>query len=928
VKEDAGNAAGDINEILFFCRGITSGTSPGYITGALQALTQAVLDVYSRGKQTPSLDDAIGCLREALKTSLPGILRVSFGLSNLLTVRFLVRRADNDTDYDEAKALLDRITTSRSSEGPMCSWRFQAAALTTALAHARSIANSNPEVSARVASSCRLFLEHCTLFGDPLHPAITALLATHVERGANHNGPAQGAQAAQSVARLPISPQFPVGIFGDGIDGSDIVQVSSPISLEEKINHLRDHYPTVRPGTDDQRNTLKDLVRCYNAKISQTRDTTSINEAIKYNKRLLATTHPTDKSKFFHFSSFATYLYSAFNLTGRVKYLDDSIALLREVLHLDGPQQTRFVTTQRLIEYLYVRWQLGGRQHESADLDEVMELFASGAEDTHAMVPNRFDLACQWTDTARTCRHHSLPTAYKNVMSLMQSSLVFAPTLSIQHNRLVEKRDRYEKTPLNFASYHISAGQLELAIEVLEHGRALIWSEMRGLRTSTDQLRVADPILADKFTVISQELERVTTSALSDRRGPEDDEWTGKYSGLMTRQHGLLTERNALISQIRGLPGLENFFMPLPFDTLRSAASHGPIIVINHCELGSDIIIVLQNSPPSRISMPSNFFERANELKIRLLKIRKDYGLDSKVHEDALSVAQKEHALSDVLKELYELVGRSVVKRLNELGIAEKSRVWWCPTSAFWGLPLHAMGPVPSDGRVNCYFSDLYISSYTPTLSALITSRRPGTQTSARPTLLDAQPRQSPPGAWQDTLALRGLDLQTTTLTSGNMSRTAVLDGLRRHRFAHLPYDVTRETAGVGNPFEAAMMFHNEERLSLLDAVRSPLPAGEFTLLTGSHTAEATDGSLPDEVLHFSMGVQHAGFRSVIGTMWEVDDEDGRNLAKNVYRSMFSKKEGVEPYYERSARALQYAVQQMRTSLPLVRWVNFVHYGA
>jgi hypothetical protein len=63
VKEDAGDVVEDINEILFFCRGITSGTSPGYITGALQALTQAVLDVYSRGKQIPSLDDAIECLR-------------------------------------------------------------------------------------------------------------------------------------------------------------------------------------------------------------------------------------------------------------------------------------------------------------------------------------------------------------------------------------------------------------------------------------------------------------------------------------------------------------------------------------------------------------------------------------------------------------------------------------------------------------------------------------------------------------------------------------------------------------------------------------------------------------------------------------------------------------------------------------------------
>src|ERR1019366_6390670 len=147
-----------------------------------------------------------------------------------------------------------------------------------------------------------------------------------------------------------------------------------------------------------------------------------------------------------------------------------------EVLQLDSAQLTHFSIIQRLIDSLSIRWQLFGRRH---DLDEVMRLFTSGVKDTYTTVPSRFELACHWTYTARIYRHHSLSTAYENAMSLMQSSLVFAPTLPIQHDRLVEKRDLYEKTPLNFASHHIRAGQLERAIEALEQGRALLWSEMR-----------------------------------------------------------------------------------------------------------------------------------------------------------------------------------------------------------------------------------------------------------------------------------------------------------------------------------------------------------------------------------------------------------------------------------------------------------------
>ena len=125
------------------------------------------------------------------------------------------------------------------------------------------------------------------------------------------------------------------------------------------------------------------------------------------------------------------------------------------------------------------------------------------------------------------------------------------------------------------------------------------------------------------------------------------------------------------------------------------------------------------------------------------------------------------------------------------------------------------------------------------------------------------------------------------------------------------------------------MWFPSGECLTLLDIVRSRHPTGESAVLAGSHTAELTDGSIPDEVLHLTAAVQFSGFRSVIGTMWGMDDEDGQSLAEAVYRWMFSGMDGGEAYYERSAKALQHAVQQMRRRrLPLARWVNYIHHGA
>ena len=920
VKANVGDALEDIDEMVILCHGFASGTSPGYLTSSLQALTGAVLDAYSRGKQIHGLDQAIECLRDALKTCPPGShqVQVSFDLANLLAVRFLVHHANNN--YEEAKILLDPLTASPSPGCPPCSYRHPASALKAALGYTQSIVNPDHRNIEGTISRCRSFLDHCPLFGNPLHSVITELLENHAEKRFKQFQPSQGAQMAHSnVACLPSFIQlYP---FGEEGNESDIVKAAPSLAaVETKIKRLRPLYSSALPETERQRQHLDELVHCYDTKISLTHDITDIEEVIRYRRILLNSTRSSDPSRSFQISTLGSYLFMAYSHTGRVEVLNESIILHREVLGLESTRLIHFGIIQRLIRSLYTRWQLF---RYKSDLDEIMKLFASGIKNTFTTIPSLFELACQWVDTARTSRHDSLPTAYEHAMSLMQSSIVFTSTLPTRHSRLIEKHDLYEKTPLNFASHQIRVGQLKRAIEVLEQGRTLLWSEMHGLRASTDRLREADPELAKEFTEINQELEILTAFALSNGSvrigdGTSRDEWTGLLSGLMKRQHELLMKRSALISRIQDQLGIGNFLLPLPFDTLRSAASHGPVIIINHCKWRSDIIIVLHDSPPSHIPTPYDFFDRASRLKHKLINTREKYGLDSGNHEDALSF---------VLAELYEFVGRPVIRRLNNLGIPEQSRVWWCPTSVFGYLPLHAMGPIPSDNEDLLYFSDLYISSYTPTLSALIASREADTRTYALPTLPVSRLGLFRPEAWADIPIIRDLDLQSTSHSSRNIPLTTVLDGLQCHQFTHVAY---HGISKLPKQIDATVLFCNKERFSLLEIVWSRHSAGGFAFLPASHMAELTDGNIPDEALHISASAafQYSGYRSVIGTMWGMVNKDGRDLAKDVYRSMFSGKDRGGPYYERSAKALQHAVQQMRCNLPLVRWVNYVHYGA
>jgi hypothetical protein len=132
--------------------------------------------------------------------------------------------------------------------------------------------------------------------------------------------------------------------------------------------------------------------------------------------------------------------------------------------------------------------------------------------------------------------------------------------------------------------------------------------------------------------------------------------------------------------------------------------------------------------PPSLIRTALYFYHRATNLRDQPLNARKDC-LDSNEYEDALS---------SLLKELYELVGRPVVQRLNESSVPEQSRVWWCSTSVWFLVSLCSFTrrSDPIRRRPSAIFFGPYTRSYTLTLSTLIESRYTCSLTLGKPSVL------------------------------------------------------------------------------------------------------------------------------------------------------------------------------------------------
>jgi hypothetical protein len=928
----------DIKDIITICDELFSlDISEELSFRAYQSLRSAV-SACGDGNR-PVLDQCIKHLREAC-IRWPNSPALSIALARSFVLRFEETLTDND--FKEATTILNRIIGSPSPGNSLDRWQVASLNVMMLLMGIRSVMFEKPEYAEEAISSLHSL---SPFVPDSLRPKFMKVLDDTASLRFEYLGVPEASilQETFSLRSKSLSPSSLMHLDAAQGDITNSHTLEAPQSIESvaaDIRDLRDRLSTTVPRTLDYRRCLNMIVRSLRAKISLTNDPTDIEEAIKYCRLLLDSNPPGGMSSCYASISLARLLKLAFDHTDDIEQLNESIGLFSAALKIPAGQALCNDIIGSLISSLFARdeFVLGTQSRHNPEalqatnktIQTVIEILHLAADNKFTSVHSRLTHSFRLAKSLRHLSHGEIGTnavsaAYEKTMSLMQDSVILAPNLQFQHTHLVAMLE-VENVPLDYASHLVNIHQHGQAIAILERGRALLWSELRGLRTSIQHIAGVDPVLAERFTAISRDLEKLTTSVLVtggsevDGDGAENGNGVDPFGRLLMKQRKLLEERDNIISQVRSLPGLQNFLMAPSFESLRSAASHGPVIIINHSEWRSDILILLHNAPPSLIPTSEGFYKDANRLRDDLLDAQKKRGLDSMEYD---------RTLASILEDLYILVGRPVINRLQELNIPEQSRVWWCPTSVFCSLPLHAMGPIPSNDGAKRYFSDLYIPSYTPTLCALIDSRNPSPQlqSSRKPSLLlVAQPDKTLPGVKGEISVIEELDIEVEGLILKGATTRAVLQSLRRHELVHFACHGNLE---IGKPFDASFKLYGGQRLKLLDIVNSRLPHAEFAFLSACHTAELTEESIADEGLHLTAALQYCGFRSVIGTTWAMADTDGRDLARRVYHSMLSgNDEG--PCYLRSAAAMRDAVRELRNTsgVGLERWVNFVHYGA
>src|SRR6266702_163853 len=479
VELEAGNVTQDIVEMAALCHELLTSDAPeGDITHSVTLISQVVSSKFDMGVPGQPLDQVIECLREARKHK-PDQRNARFVRAYSLTCRYFLTFVHDD--YEEAASVLDEITTSSSPGDSRDKFVAEAQRMVTTLAMIRSTAHHSPEYSEEAMYRARAFLGQSSV-KEPFDPALFFDLEGTAKRRVSYFCPIEGIEA--SSGNSPLSRPMPVVSVKDS---SEFGRVYKKMELLEGL-----------------------LSGIRNS------DITKIDEAIKEGRTILASSYPSKWFACHPFELFGEILFEAFQRTNKIEYLDESINARRRALEHPSPQWLRFTTLSPLSLSLLDRSE-SFPGHCTQDLDEGLELLSRCVNDGHASLPDRFQLASLWAFVARQTQHPSVSTAYESAVSLMQDNLLFAPTLQLQHATLARSDGVSHRMPLDYASYQVELGQIDEAIETLERGRALLWSEMRHLRASIDQILGADPELGHKFAAINRDLEELTKS-ISDRK--------------------------------------------------------------------------------------------------------------------------------------------------------------------------------------------------------------------------------------------------------------------------------------------------------------------------------------------------------------------------------------------------------------------------
>ncbi|KAI0032992.1 CHAT domain-containing protein [Vararia minispora EC-137] len=694
-----------------------------------------------------------------------------------------------------------------------------------------------------------------------------------------------------------------------------------------------------------------------------------LERAISLGHRAIDLTPDSHPDKQSHLSNLGRALKSRFDHLGQLDDLEQAISLKHHVKSiylnsLGNSLQTRFshfgklndleraISLQHdasgLLINLGASLQIRFSQiSELADLQSAFSLFVLAADQESGPPFHRLEATVRCANVCRLLisqgctTHQDLLNVYSHAFNLIPE-VVWLGT-SVMQRYTSTRQYSVGNVVSAAAAVAIQAGDLSRAVEWLEEGRGVVWSQLLRLRSPVDDLRHHHPGLADRLQSVSRSLESLGNDT---RAQAPFDTASHDHSGMSARIQ-LAQDYRDLLAHIRQLDGFESFLLPKPYAKLvPPKCTDGPVIIVNVHPSRCDALIIFGSAQPIiHVPLPNLSYPLAEQMRSRLTHSLVEANVRNREHEFPASARAIKPApanvvspIAKVLEKLWLLVVDPILEQIQEKldnpVDGSLPHVTWCPTGPLAFLPIHTAGIYTSQGAGGhgAKLSDFVVSSYTSTLSTLLQP----TTTSAcdwrsMNTLIVSQPKTpylTPlPGVRAEVANIKKhLEGEITTLDDKDATVGAVLQAIKedRHQLIHMS---CHGLQNIKEPTESAFALHDGQ-LTLSQLMTCSASKAELAFLSACQTS-AGDASLPEEAVHLAAGMLAVGYKAVIGTMWSIGDQDAPLVADEFYRRL---KEGyLRADGRRSAAyALHEAVKALKDKVgesDFIRWVPYVHFG-
>jgi tetratricopeptide (TPR) repeat protein len=637
--------------------------------------------------------------------------------------------------------------------------------------------------------------------------------------------------------------------------------------LEDTDEQVMDH--PLRIGM------MHNQARLYRARYQHNHSPSDLQTAFSFAQGAIGHTPKDHPERVARLNNLAGIHLDMFNFSKSLEDLDEAISINNTALESTNPSLRNYTSTLNIRGSLFYK-----RYLHTGSFDDLEHAKSSYKESWLCVKGKPHERIYAAQQAATILAEHS---EWEEAYFLLQPAINLLPLISphqIQHSDKQYVLKDFPGVASLAAASALQAGRGAYeALEILERGRGVISSLILNLRTDISKLVAQFPQLAEEYISLRNELDSPITvfkyNTVAEKASAQET--------AMQRRREASVKLEELMERIRANEEFQQFLIEPTVDEFRSAADPDPIVIINVSSYRCDAFIVEKH------------LVRSIELPCLILS-----DIQEKARGLRLPGGATSSQVNSMLEWLWEVAMCPILEALGFGGSPDSEslpHVWWIPTGSLSHLPLHAAGRHTT--RSGQTVLDYVMSSYSPSLKALIRGRQHASQQ-----LVDSK---------RDSIVLVSMSQTPGLSSSGDLRYTAkevmaieaICPSLRLS-----PIQPLQRKQGVLSHLQACRIFHfaghsrsdpsdpSQSSLLLEDWETDPFTVGHLRdrniqgqlpflgYLSACSTGAVKVEELVDEGIHLISAFRLAGFRHVIGTLWEVSDETCVDVARIFYETI------------------------------------------